>query len=803
MSHLLQDLRHGLRGLLKSPGFTTAAVLVLALGVGANTAIFSVVDAVLLRPLPYPDADRLVAVYHTPPKDAFPGITKFSVSAGNYFDWESQNRVFDAMSIVHFGALNLTGQGDPEALTAARVSRDFFGVLKVRPLLGRVFTQEETGEGRRLVILSNAAWKARFGGDPTIVGRDVRLDGEPYRVVGILREGSDLIDGVQVWVPMQWNPKDRAVRDNHNGYVIARLKPGADLGKAQADMDVISQRLEHDYPEADKRWGAVVVPLREDLVGDVRPMLLALLGAVALVLLIGCANVANLVLARTLGRRKEIAVRTALGASRARLVEQLVAETVLLSLLGGALGLLLARLGVTGIVAFLADRLPRAGEVSMSAPVFLFALAVSVAAGVLAGIVPAWRATKTDIATSLKEGLGRTDADATGQRTRGLLIAAEVALSLALVAGAGLLIRSLWMLQRVDPGFDPANVVTMSVMLPDTKYAEKEKQTQFFREAEDKIRALPGVASVGLVDSLPMTGGGNWPVQVEGQPILSVAQQPNVTANVVLGDYFQTMRIPLRAGRLFTEADRADGPGVAVISESMAKKFWPGENALGKRFVTAFFPEKPREVVGIVGDVKKRGLALIESVPSMYFPIAQIPVPRMAFAVRTRNASLAPAAVAAIHQVDPAQPVARVGTMTEIVADSLSRQRSTMLLLCGFAALAVVLAVIGIYSVLSYVVRRRGREIGIRVALGAQARDVVRLVVGQGMRPVAAGIAVGLDVAFAFGRLLSTLVFGISEKDPLTLSAVAALLALVALAACLVPARQALRVGALRALRDD
>jgi predicted permease len=568
-------------------------------------------------------------------------------------------------------------------------------------------------------------------------------------------------------------------------------------------MDVLSERLARQYPEDDAGWGAAVVPLREDVVGDVQPTLLVLLGAVAFVLLIACANVANLVLARTLSRRKELAVRTALGASRVRVFRQLVSETLVLSLAGGALGLVVARLGTAGIVGYLADRLPRSAEIAMSAPVLGFALVLSLLAGVLAALAPAWRATRGDVATSLKEGLSRTDADATGQGTRSALIVAEVALSLVLLVGAGLLVKSLWLLSKVNPGFDPRNVITLTVDLPKSKYGDDAKALAFFDAVLQRLRALPGVESLGAVSDLPIAGGDNWPVAVEGRPQVPVGQQPNVAASVVAGDYFRTMRIPLRAGRFFTDQDRADTPGVALISESMAKKLWPGEDPLGKRFSVAFFPDKVRTVVGVVSDVRQNGVAEDAPVPQLYVPLLQVPRRALDIAIRTSVPELAASAVAAVHEVDPAQPVFRISTMDRLLAESLSHQRFTMLLIAGFAALAVVLAAVGIYGVLSYVVRRRGREIGIRVALGAEASDVVRLVVGQGMRPALLGIGVGLAAALALGRVLSSLVYGVSPTDPATFAGVAALLGAVALAACLIPARQATRIEVLRALREE
>jgi predicted permease len=803
MRTLAQDLRHGFRLLAKSPGFAFAAVLVLALGLGANTAIFSVVNAVLLRPLPFPDAERLVHVWHTPPEKAFPGLKTFTVSPANFFDWQRRSTSFEAMSLVHFKSLNLAGTGEPVALRAAEVTPEFFGILKARPVAGRAFTPGDAAGTTRLAVLSHALWVSRFGGDPALVGGEIRLDGESYRVLGVMGAEVRTPSYAGLWVPLDWDAKRRASRGNHNCMVLARLKPTVSLARAQAEMDVVSSRLAGEYPEDDAGWGAKVVSFREDVVGDVRPVLLVLLGAVGLVLLIACANVANLVLARTLSRRKEIAVRTALGATRGRLVRQLVSETLVLSLLGGAAGLLVARLGLQGIVAFLADRLPRAAEVAMNAPVYGFAFALAVATGLLAGLVPAWRASRADVATSLKEGLGRTAADSTGTRTRSVLIVAEVGLSLVLLIGAGLLVKSLWLLMRVDPGYDPKDVLTVSVQLPRSKYAEGPRRAQVLQAMLEKLRALPGVEAAGGASNLPLTAADNWPIAIEGRPPVPVGQQPNVVATIVVGDYFRVLKIPLTKGRAFTDADRGDAAGVAVVSESMAKKFWPGEEPLGKRFATTVYPDKIREVVGVVPDVRQDGMEVVDPVPAIYVPLAQIPSLAMDFALRTKGADLAQAAVAAIHEVDPAQPVLELATMEERIARSLSQQRFTMLLLAAFALLAVVLAAIGIYGVLAYTVRRRRREIGIRIALGAQTRDVVRLIVGQGMRPAALGIVLGLVAALAFGRVLTSLVYGITPTDPATFAAVPALLGLVALAACLLPARQAARIGALKALREE
>ncbi|MEO8188872.1 MAG: ABC transporter permease [Acidobacteriota bacterium] len=804
MRSLMQDLRHGLRLLLKSPGFTIAAVLVLALGIGANTAIFSIVNGVLLQPLPFKSPERLVFVWHVPPSHAFPGQKTFSVSAANFLDWQKQNHVFERMATAEFTSMNLAGTGDPEAVRAARISVDFFTVLGVRPALGRTFLPQENVPGAsRFVILSDACWKTRFGGDPGIVGRDIRFDDQPWRVVGVMGPDAVFPSWSRVWVPNAWTAKASAVRNEHSIIVISRLKPGVTVERAQAEMNLISERLARQYPEDDAEWGAVVVPLRDDIVGDVRPLLVVLLGAVAFVLLIACANVANLMLARTFARRKELALRSALGASRERLLRQLIAESLLLSLIGGILGVLLAQFAVKGMLSLLADQLPRFADVRLSLSVLMFALVISILTGILAGLAPALRATAMNLAETLKQGLGRTDSDSGGNKTRSALVVTEVALSLVLLMGAGLLIRSLLLLHGVDPGFDPRNVTTFSVSIPETRYKDKSERTAFYERVLERMRALPGVESAGAISFLPLMGGNQWPIAIEGQPLVPVSQQPNVTAPVVAGDYFRTLKIPLKRGRLFTSADGPDAPGVVVISEAMAKRFWAKEDPIGHRLTAAFAPEKTREIVGIVGDVKQNGLEQKEPVAQMYFPAAQINNARMSFAVRSRTGGTGTAAVAAVHGIDPGQPVQQVGPMEQWISESLSRQRFGMLLLGSFAALALVLAAVGIYSVLSYGVRHRGREIGIRMALGAQVSDVLRLIVFEGMRPALLGMAIGAAAAVSLGRGLSSLIYGVTATDPGTLGVVAAILMSVALAACLVPALRATRVDPIRALRDE
>jgi predicted permease len=800
MARLLQDLRHGLRLLARNPGFAAAALLVLALGIGANAAIFSVVNGVLLEPLPYPESSRLVRVWHTPPPEGFPGMKFFAVAPGNYLDWEAQNHVFEKMAIIGYTSLNLTGDREPQAIPAARVSGDFFPLLGARPLYGRGLGPADAEGGGHVIVLGHSLWKSRFGGDPGVVGKDIRLDGQPWRVVGVMGPAERIPDYSSAWVPFVWEPKERVTRNNHNKLAIARLKRGVTLAQAQSEMNVISERLARQYPEDDKGWGALVKPLREDLVGDVKPLLLVLLGAVGFVLLIACANVANLMLARTLARRKEIAVRGALGASRGRLLGQLLTESLLLSVAGGALGLILATLGMDAIVALLADQLPRAAEVHLSAPVLAFTLLLSVLTGVLSGIAPAWSATKPDIARSLKLGLGRAGSEG-GGATRGILVVSEVALSLVLLIGAGLLIRSLWMLQRVDPGFDPNNLYRVAIDLPEAKYGDD--GTAFFRTLLERVRAVPGVESVAAVSDIPLTGTNNWPVAIEGQPTPPVSQQPNVVTNVVAGDYFRTARIPLLRGRGFTAQDARNAPKTVVVSASMAQRFWPNQDAIGKRLTAIFAGEEPREVVGIVGDVKYNGLDVREPVPAMYLPLEQIGRGRMELAIRSRVPTVLSGVAAAVHALDPDQPILDSGAVSQLIRDSLSRQRFAMQLLGGFAALAILLAAVGIYSVLAYGVRRRRREIGIRMALGAEAGSVLRMIVFQGMRTALVGVAIGLAAALALGRVLASLLYGVRASDPATFAAVAAVLCAVALAASLLPAMRAARIDPVRTLREE
>ncbi len=788
----LQDLRYAIRQFRKNLGFTAVAVITLALGIGANTAIFSVVNGVLLRPLTFKDPARLVRVWHVPPPKSFPGMTTFSVSAANYLDWERQNHVFERMAIYTFHGFTLTGGDKPEQVDACAATAGFFATLGIQPILGRAFTSDEDQPGHsNVVVLSHRLWQERFGSNPGIVGQNIEMDGAKYLVAGVMPASFQFPDFAQMWTPMAWTDQEKAVRGEHHSVVIARLATGVDVKRAQAEMNTISKRLEQEYPDDDKGWGAVVVPLHDDLVSDVRPALLVLLGAVAFVLLIASVNVANLALARTFSRQKEIAIRSALGASSTRVLRQLFTESVVLALAGGALGLTYAHAGVRLIMAFLADKIPHSIEVGLDAKVLGFTAAISIFTGMLAAVLPAFRLAHADVNQSLKQGLGRTDANSSGKRTRSMLVVAEVSLSLILLVGAGLMIRSFQELHGVNPGFDSHNVTTMTAMVSRAKFREPAQQARFFEQVLQRVRVLPGVEAAGVIDDIPLdNGGSHQPVAIEGRPMLPMSEQPEVDVRLVSSGYMNAMRIPVIRGRDLRDTDTAGRTAVILISESMARQFWPGEDALGKRLTLPFFPDSVREVVGIVGDVKLDGLDQTRPSAALYFPLEQISAPSnggwssfpMTLVVRAGSGSGMVAALSnAVHDVDREMPLRDIQTMDDMVANSLSQQRFNMLLLGAFASLALLLAAVGIYSVLSYSVKRSVRDIGIRLALGARLEDVLRMVVFEGMKPVLLGVVIGVVGSLALGRVLSGLIFGVKPTDPITFIVVTVLLALIAL----------------------
>jgi predicted permease len=811
---LPNDFRQAVRSMRKAPGFALAAILVLALGIGANTAIFSIVNGVLLRPLPFDRPDRLVQLWHTPPAQQFPGMTQFALSAANYLDWEERNDVFEQSAVYAATEFRLSGVSEPENLPAARVEPSFFSVLRGHTLLGRAINPGDDAPGsEHVVVLSQRLWQSRFAGDPQIVGRKVELNNETWTVIGVMAADFQKPGYAQLWTPLVWDPLEKTVRGEHHLSAVARLKDGVSIGQAQAQLDTIAASLARQYPADDAGWGAQVVALSDATIGDVRKPLLILLGAVAFVLLIACANVANLFLAKALERRKEIAIRTALGARRGRIVRQVLAEAVVLSLIGGLLGLIVAHFATQLVVAFFGASLPRLSEIRLDLSVLAFTFAIAVITGIVAGALPAWRMSLSNPQDALKQG-GRSGSAGTSRGTRGVLVVAEVALSFVLLVGAGLMVRTLWNLGSVNPGFDADHVLTANIGVGANDFATVQQQIAFTGELMRRLRALPGVQAAGATDSLPLQGGSTQPVAIEGQAAQDMSHQPEVAVRVVTPGFLDSMRIHVVRGRDFSEQDTAGSLPVALVSESMARQFWPNDNPVGKRLTLTFFPGVVREVVGVVADVKDRGLDHDDPVSTLYWPVSQLFFPQsmgkfhgfsMQLALRTASdpAAMGMTVRAALHELAPNIPLLDVRTMQAIVDESISPQRFNMFLLAAFAGLALLLAGIGLYSVLAYSVRQRAREIGVRMALGARMRDVLRRVVIDGMKPTALGVGIGLAAALALSRLLGTLVFGVAAHDTATFAGVALLLLLVGLVASLLPAVRATRVDPLKVLREE
>ena len=803
MRALLQDVRYGLRVLRKRPGFTAVAVLALALGIGANTAIFSVVEAVLLRPLPYDRPEQLVWMF----EDA-PDVPNRWVSYPNFLDWRARSRSFEAMSTIRGWALTLTGAGGgPESLNARMVSAEYFDVMRARPLLGRGFLLEEDRPGGPPVtVLSHGFWQRRFGGDEAVIGQTLTLDGRPFTVVGVMPPEFRHQGPPPLWVLMgQWAAEEgwmeRDVRIG--GYVVARLRGGVTIEQARADMASVKEGLTRESPYTNAGHVIRVVPLQESMVGGSRTPLLLMFGAVALVLLIACANVANLLLARATTRRRELAIRTALGAGRGRLLRQLLVESLLLAAMGGAAGLLLAWWGVDLLRAAEPAGVPRAAGAEVNLRVALFTCGVTLLTGVVFGLAPAWRASREAVADALKAG-APSAGGAPGGRLRGALVVTEIALAFVLLAGAGLLARSVILLLNAKPGFDPENVLTMSVALPSQRYRNKEEINRFHRELLGRVSALPGVEAASVSNSLPGLPSWQTDIAVEGRPANKAGEELNVDWSIVSERYFEVMRIPVLKGRAFTEREAREGTPVVLVDENLARRFWPGEEAVGKRI--KYDSPTPHEVIGVVGNVKNFG-SEAEGRIRIYTPLGRFDLGRgLSISLRSRPGgaeALAPAVAREIHAIDKDLPVAAVASMSQIFRREAGPRRFNAALLGALAALALLLAGIGIYGVMAYAVAQRTHEIGVRVALGAQGRDVLRLVVGQGMRLALLGVGVGLVAALALTRLMSSLLYGVAPTDPLTFSAIALLLAAVALLACLVPARRATKVDPMVALRYE
>jgi putative ABC transport system permease protein len=809
---MLSDLRYAARSLRKRPGFTFVVVVTLALGVGANTAIFSVVNSVLLRPLPYAEPERLVTLWA---KNNKKGLTGQPAAWPNFVDWRAQSQSFEQLAAVRpesFGLSDWGGAGEPERASGVRVTTNILAALGVQPALGRDFRPEEEQPDKAAVALvSHGLWQRRYGGDPRLIGRTLALDGKPYTVVGILPAwlkypGLPIPQtGAEVWIPYVPLPNEMR-RSFANTRAVGRLKPGVSLARAQAEMDTIAARLEREYPADNTNVGVGLVPLHEHLTGRVRLALMILLGAVACVLLIACANVASLMLARAAGRRTETAVRSALGASRWQLIQQTLVECLLLSFVGGLAGLLLAWAGVDWLMKMNAGAIPRAEEVGVDGRALSFTLLVSLVTGLLCGVVPALRSSRLDLTAALKEGRRGAGGGVEHRRWLGGLVVAEIALALVLLAGAGLLIRSFRLVTEADPGFDPRRLLTLSVPLPLAGYEDQAKQALFYDRALERLNALPGVEAAAVF-RVPLVGFASAIFTVEGKPV-APGTEPNADYRTISVNYFRAAGIRLVKGREFTARDKADAPDVIIVNEELARRFFAGEDPLGKRLQIATERTRFREIVGVVADAKLARLDA-KADPAIYVPHAQNTWPhalRSSFVVVRTSGDphgLSAAVRGELRAIDPSLAVTQVRTMEEIIGESLAPRRFSAALLAVFAALAGALAAVGIYGVMAYSVAERRHEIGIRMALGARRSEIVRMVLAGGGRLAAVGVVIGLIGAAALTRLMAGLLYGVGASDPPTFALAALVLAGVALAACLVPARRATKVDPMVALRSE
>jgi putative ABC transport system permease protein len=797
---MLNDFRYALRQLIKSPTFTIVAIITLALGIGACTAIFSVVNVVLLRPLNYPQPDRIVTIRET----NLPQFPRFSVSPPNYIDWEKQTKSYEYLAAYSGARVNLTGSGEPQQLLVLKVTAHYFDVYGDKPFLGRMLLPEEDAPGKNhMVVLSYGFWQRVFGGDHAVVGRSIELNGEPYTVVGVAAPQSSK---VEAWIPMAFKPEETAndARGGHYLNVVGRLHAGVTGAQAKAELELLAAQLAQQYPDSNKGWGIFMMPIQDAIVRDVKPVLYTLLGAVACVLLIACANLANLLLARATARSREISIRAALGAGRARLVRQLLTESVVLAVCGGVAGVILARWGLDALLALAPSSLPRITEIHLDSGVLLFSLALSVVTGLVFGIAPALLAARSDVNEALKQGTrGSTEGGVRG-RLRGALVVIEVTFALVLLGGAGLLARSFMQLANVDPGFIPENATLLEISLPQKKYAKPEQQTAFADALLERLKNLPGVQAVGVTHSMPLLGDYVLTFNIEGRPPIAPSDLPSTNYYTVTPDYFRAMGIRLVRGRVFTPQDDAKAARVAIINETMARQFFPNEDPIGKRINITNGPDAWREIIGIVGDIKQDGVDKATGAQS-YEPFAQAPFNSLNVVIRTKAspAALLGALRPAVYEVDKDQPVGIIRPLEEIMAESIARQRFAMLLLTVFSGVALVIAAVGIYGVMAYNVVQRTGEFGIRMALGAQQRDVLRLVLTQGGKLIGLGLLIGLLATLGASRAMGSMLFNTSAYDPLTLGTITVVLAAVAFVACFFPANRATKVNPIEALRAE
>jgi putative ABC transport system permease protein len=795
-------LRLALRQVKRNPRFFAVALAVLALGIGANTAIFSAVERVLLKPLPYKEPGRLVMVW----EDAsYIGFAHNTPAAGNYMDWRAQNQVFTDMVALRYHDVAFTGGGAPEEVLGRRVTPNFFDVLGVQPAVGRPFTEQEDAAGGKVVVLSYALWQRRFGGDPSVIGRVVQMDDEGITVVGVMPQGFFFPDrAAEFWVPASFRPEQKTTRTNHNLEVVARLRPGMTVAQAQRDMDVIAKRLQQQYPDTNAKVGAVVVPVRDEYAGDTATGLWVLQVAAVLVLLIACANLANLLLARATGRRREIAVRLAMGASKGQIAAQLAVESLLLSLGGGALGLLVGRLCWSVFRNLVPEQMAGSGF-ALSGQTLVFAAGVSAAAGMFFGVAPAVRATDVPLSESLKEG-GRAGESRGGLKLRDALVAGQFAMAFALLVGASLMIETLWNLHKMDLGFRPDHLLTLGMPLPDKKYDSNEKVRAFYRDVLDRVRVLPGVKAAGFGSDVPFTSiGDTEEYAIEGAAPVLPGQENDALYREVTAGYLQTIGGTLLVGRLLEDRDVETSQQVVVVNEFLAQRHWPGQDPIGKRLRLGDARGVWRTVVGVVKDVRERGL-LLDMKPAAYVPVNQVNRPGADYLV-VRTAQEPESVKNAIQQtvwsVDSEQPVAMIRTMDQLMEENVADRSRPMTLLGIFAGLALLLACIGVYGVLAYSVAQRTREIGVRMALGAKPRDVTRMILGRGLRLSLVGLAAGGALAIGLSALLRSLLVGVSLAAPGIYAGTAGALVLVALAACVIPAQRAARVDPVVALRDE